>query len=247
MNPSSVAVETLDVAGEAIAGLRVRWLGRMEFSRALALQEEIVAKKREDRALSDELLLLEHEPVYTIGRTPDRSSLSATGRVRPGELDVVHLPYPLFSINRGGQATYHGPGQLIGYPIIDLRRCGQDLHKYLRWIEQLLIEFFADYGIAAVRRESLTGVWVEDRKIASIGVGVRHWITMHGFALNVRGDLSPFNHIIPCGINEVAMTSIEKETGKAFSVADVAKAVEKLALERILDLRVAEEAQPVNV
>jgi lipoyl(octanoyl) transferase len=227
--------------------LRARWFARMEFAAALALQEEIVAKKRENRASSDELLLLEHEPVYTIGRTPDRSSLSATGRIRRGDVDAVHLPYPLFSINRGGQATYHGPGQLIGYPIIDLRRCGQDLHRYLRWIEQLLMEVLADYGIVASRRKSLTGVWVENRKIASIGVGVRHWITMHGFALNVRGDLSPFNHIIPCGINEVAMTSIEKETGKAFSVADVAKAVEKLALERILDLRVAEEAQPVNV
>jgi lipoyl(octanoyl) transferase len=234
MNPPS---QCFGVAGAAIAGLRVRWFARMEFAAALALQEEIVAKKREDRALSDELLLLEHEPVYTIGRTPDRSSL----------LDAVHLPHPLFSINRGGQATYHGPGQLMGYPIIDLRRCGQDLHRYLRWIEQLLIEVLADYGIGASRRESLTGVWVENRKIASIGVGVRHWITMHGFALNVRGDLSPFNHIIPCGINEVAMTSIEKETGKAFSVADVAKAVENLALERILDLRVAEEAQLVNV
>ena len=234
MNPHS---QCFGVAGEAIAGLRVRWFARMEFAAALALQEEIVAKKREDRALSDELLLLEHAPVYTIGRTPDQSSLRG----------ARHLPHPLFSINRGGQATYHGPGQLMGYPIIDLRRCGQDLHRYLRWIEQLLIEVLADYGIGASRRESLTGVWVENRKIASIGVGVRHWITMHGFALNVRGDLSPFNHIIPCGINEVAMTSIEKETGKAFSVADVAKAVEKLALERVLDLRVAEEAQPVNV
>jgi lipoyl(octanoyl) transferase len=234
MNPPS---QCFGVAGEAIAGLRVRWFARMEFAAALALQEEIVAKKREDRPLSDELLLLEHEPVYTIGRTPDQSSLRGAG----------HLPHPLFSINRGGQATYHGPGQLMGYPIIDLRRCGQDLHRYLRWIEQLLIEVLADYSIGASRRESLTGVWVEDRKIASIGVGVRHWITMHGFALNVRGDLSPFNQIIPCGINEVAMTSIEKETGKAFSVADVAKAVEKRALELILDLRVAEEAHLVNV
>ena len=234
MNPPS---QCFGVAGEAIAGLRVRWFARMEFAAALALQEEIVAKKREDRALSDELLLLEHEPVYTIGRTPDQSSLRG----------ARHLPHPLFSINRGGQATYHGPGQLMGYPIIDLRRCGQDLHRYLRWIEQLLIEVLADYGIGASRRESLTGVWVENRKIASIGVGVRHWITMHGFALNVHGDLSPFNHIIPCGINEVAMTSIEKETGKAFSVADVAKAVENLALERIFDLRVAKEAQLVNV
>ena len=230
MNPPS---QSFGVAGDAMI---VRWLGRMEFTGALALQEEIVAKKREDRALSDELLLLEHEPVYTIGRTPDRSSL----------LGAAHLPHPLFSINRGGQATYHGPGQLMGYPIIDLRRCGQDLHKYLRWIEQLLIELLADYGIAASRRESLTGVWVDDRKIASIGVGVRHWITMHGFALNVRDDLSPFNHIVPCGINKVAMTSIEKETGDKFSVADVVIAFETIASQRISDLRIDQALSAVG-
>jgi lipoyl(octanoyl) transferase len=182
--------------------LNVRWLGRMEFARALAVQEELAAKKKENPALEDQLLLLEHEPVYTIGRTPDRSSLLGTGRIRGGQLSGAHLPHPLFSINRGGQATYHGPGQLMGYPIIDLRRWGQDLHKYLRWLEQLLIDLLAQYDIAAQRRELLTGVWVENRKIASIGVGVRHWITMHGFALNVCGDLSPFDHIVPCGINK---------------------------------------------
>ena len=217
--------------------LQVRWLGRMEFADALALQEEIVAKKRKDRSLGDELLLLEHEAVYTIGRTPDKSSL----------LGSAHLPHPLFAINRGGHATYHGPGQLMGYPIIDLRRCGQDLHRYLRWVEQLLIELLVDYGITASRRESLTGVWVGQRKIASIGVGVRHWITMHGFALNVCGDLSPFNYIIPCGINNIAMTSMEKETGGAFSVLDIAKALEKLALDRIVDLRTVHATQPMNV
>ena len=212
------------------ADLHVRWLGRLEFGDALALQEEIVAKKRQDPSLFDELLLLEHDPVYTIGRTPDKSSL----------LDSAHLPYPLFAINRGGQATYHGPGQLVGYPIVDLRRCGQDLHKYLRWLEQSLIELLADYGIDAARRESLTGVWVDNRKIASIGVGVRHWVAMHGFALNVCGDLSPFNHIVPCGINDVTMTSMEKETGNAVSVVDVASAVENLALDRIIGLRIAQ-------
>jgi lipoyl(octanoyl) transferase len=231
----------------ATVDLHVRWLGRMEFARALALQEEIVAEKREDRSHPNQLLLLEHEPVYTIGRTPDRSSLSATGPIRGGQLGAGHLPYPLFAINRGGQATYHGPGQLMGYPIIDLRGCGQDLHKYLRWLEQLLIDLLAEYGIAASRRESLTGVWVDDRKIASIGVGVRHWITMHGFALNVSGDLSPFNHIVPCGINNVAMTSMEKETGATFSVTRVAGSIEKLALNRIGDLRVIREAQSINV
>ena len=226
--------------------LQIHWLGRMEFGRALALQGEIVAKKREDTSRPDELLLLEHEPVYTIGRTPDRSSLSAPGRIRDGELGSTHLPHPVFSINRGGQATYHGPGQLMGYPIIDLRRCGQDLHKYLRWLEQLLIDLLAKYDIAAQRRESLTGVWVENRKIASIGVGVRHWITMHGFALNVSGDLSPFDHIVPCGINNVAMTSMEKETNKSFTVADVAPTLEKLALDSIVSLRVAPETQAMN-
>ena len=216
--------------------LRVRWLGRTEFAHALALQEELAAKKREDASLEDQLLLLEHEPVYTIGRTPDRSSL----------LGSTHLPHPVFSINRGGQATYHGPGQLMGYPIIDLLRCGQDLHKYLRWLEQLLIDLLARYDIAAQRRESLTGVWVENRKIASIGVGVRHWITMHGFALNVCGDLSPFDHIVPCGINNVAITSMEKETKKSFTVASVAPTLEKLALNSIVSLRVAPETQVMN-
>jgi lipoyl(octanoyl) transferase len=220
----------------ALPNLHVRWLGRTEFAQALALQEELAAKKREDASLEDQLLLLEHEPVYTIGRTPDRSSL----------LGSTHLPHPVFSINRGGQATYHGPGQLMGYPIIDLRRCGQDLHKYLRWLEQLLIDLLARYDIAAQRRESLTGVWVENRKIASIGVGVRHWITMHGFALNVCGDLSPFDHIVPCGINNVAITSMEKETKKSFTVANVARAVEKLASNSIVTLRVAPETQVMN-
>ena len=218
-------------------GLQVHWLGRTDFANALALQEEIVAKKRADPSHPDELLLLEHEPIYTIGRTPDQSSL----------LGAAHLTHPLFAINRGGQATYHGPGQLMGYPIIDLRGCGQDLHRYLRWLEQLLIEMLAQYEIAAAQRVSLTGVWIDDRKIASIGVGVRHWITMHGFALNVCGDLSPFNQIVPCGIDNVAMTSMEKETGRTFSVEIVAASLEKLALNRIGDLQTTAKAEPISV
>jgi lipoyl(octanoyl) transferase len=134
----------------------------------------------------------------------------------------------------------------MGYPIIDLRRCGQDLHKYLRWLEQLLIDLLARFDIAAQRRESLTGVWIEDRKIASIGVGVRHWITMHGFALNVCCDLSPFGHIVPCGINNVAITSMEKEANRVFTVADLARAVDKLALDSIVSLRVAPKTQLIH-
>ena len=210
--------------------MKVRWLGRVAFRDALALQDELVAKKRANDSLGDELLLLEHDPVYTIGRTPDQSSLRG----------AEHLPHPLFPINRGGQATYHGPGQLIGYPIIDLRNWGQDLHRYLRWLEDLLVETLAETGIAAGTREGLTGVWVGNRKIASIGVGVRHWITMHGFALNVGGDLSPFSQIVPCGITDVTMTSIEKETGRPFLVEEIAAVVDKIALKRIGALRKVE-------
>ena len=207
--------------------LAIRWLGRVAFADALALQEKLVAEKRTNPALPDELLLLEHEPVYTIGRTPDQTSLRG----------ATHLPYPLVPINRGGQATYHGPGQLIGYPIIDLRQCGQDLHRYLRWLEALVVETLAEAKIAATTRPGLTGVWVEDRKIASIGVGVRHWITMHGFALNVCGDLAPFDQIVPCGIANVTMTSIARETGTERPVSEIATRVEKIALRRIRELR----------
>ena len=221
----SPPTQTSSVASD----LRVSWLGQIKFADALALQEDIVARKREDRAAADEVLLLEHEPVYTIGRTPDKSSL----------LGGAHLPHPLFAINRGGQATYHGPGQLMGYPIVDLRLCGQDLHRYLRWLEQILVDLLAEFQIAGARRDGLTGVWIgHQRKIASIGVGVRHWITMHGFALNVCGDLAPFAQIVPCGINDVAMTSMERELGQSISVIDVAAVFENLARRRIDGLHV---------
>ena len=223
-NPSTLG----EVPRSARDAFFVRWLGRINFADALELQEKIVAQKRAEPSLADTILLLEHDPVYTIGRTPGQSSL----------LGGSHLSHPFFQINRGGQATYHGPGQLIGYPIIDLRHCGQDLHKYLRWVESVLIEFLSGFGIEAQRREGLTGVWVEQRKIASIGVGVRHWITMHGFALNVCGDLSPFDQITPCGISNVMMTSIEKETGVSVSVLEAAVAFEKIVSHNISDLRV---------
>ena len=213
--------------------LQWRWLGRVNFADALVLQEEIVAKKRENRGAPDELLLLEHEPVYTIGKTPDQSSL----------VDASALPYPLFTTNRGGQATYHGPGQLMGYPIVDLRRCGQDLHRYLRWLENVLIKTLAIFEVRAKTRSGLTGVWIDNpekigagRKIASIGVGVRQWITMHGFALNVCGDLSPFDRIVPCGIANVTMTSIEKETGQVFSPEEVSRRAAEIAYHSIVDL-----------
>ncbi|HEX5175406.1 MAG TPA: lipoyl(octanoyl) transferase LipB [Chthoniobacteraceae bacterium] len=218
--------------------MKVEWLGRIAFDKAFALQQELVERKAANRGEPDRFLLLEHEPVYTIGRTPDRSSLR----------DPAQLPHAVVQINRGGQATYHGPGQLIGYPIIDLRRQNPDLHKYLRALEEIVIVLLESYGISATRRDSLTGVWVTTRKIASIGVGLRKWITMHGFALNVCGDLSPFNAITPCGIAGVEMTSIERELGVDGSV-QVEDVVARMAqqldpVERISQLfpRAAESA-----
>jgi len=199
--------------------LETRWLGRIAFQDALALQNALVAERTAPEpgaALAPEvLLLLEHEPVYTIGRTPNKESLR----------DAAQLPHPVVEINRGGQATYHGPGQLVGYPILRLSARRQDLHWYLRELEEVLIETLAEYGVAAGRREGLTGVWVGERKIASIGVGVRHWVSMHGFALNVCGDLTPFHHITPCGIAGVEMTNLERESGKPADVRSVADRV----------------------
>ena len=195
--------------------LEIRWLGRITFEDALKLQDALVAERTGPQPKQDLLLLLEHEPVYTIGRTPDQSSLR----------DPSHLPHPVVQINRGGQATYHGPGQLVGYPILDLTKRGQDLHRYLRELEEALIEALSEYGLNAVRREGLTGVWIGERKIASIGVGVRHWISMHGFALNVCGDLAPFHQITPCGIAGVEMTNLERETGQPADVRSVADRV----------------------
>jgi lipoyl(octanoyl) transferase len=195
--------------------LTIRWLGRISYADALALQEDLVARKAADPALPDELLLLEHEPVYTIGRNPDQSSLR----------DAAQLPHPVITTNRGGQATYHGPGQLVGYPILDLRPRGQDLHRHLRGLEEVLILSLRDYGLDAGRREGLTGVWIAGRKVASIGVGVRRWISMHGFALNVGPDLSAFGAITPCGIAGVEMTSVSRELGREVGVEEVAARV----------------------
>ncbi len=194
--------------------IETRWLGRISYEAALAMQEELVARKVADPAESDLLLLLEHEPVFTIGRTQDQSSLRNSNA----------LPFPVHVTNRGGQATYHGPGQLVGYPILDLRTRGQDLHRYLRALEEVVIAVCESFGVEASRREGLTGVWADDRKIASIGVGVRKWVSMHGFALNVCGRLEGFEHITPCGIGGVQMTSLEGEGARGATVEAAAEA-----------------------
>ena len=182
----------------------------------MQLQNDLV-----DRVLIGEqaetILLLEHQPVYTIGRLKNQSSLG----------NPMELPHPVHETNRGGQATYHGPGQLVGYPILNLNSRGKDLHKHLRLIEDALIQSCAAFGVDAGRRDGLTGVWVENRKLASIGVGVRKWIRMHGFAINItRQSLPPFLAITPCGLDGVSMTCLESEADSEISVADATTVIE---------------------
>ena len=200
------------------AMLRVEWLGRVGYNVALVRQESLVeAKIAAPDETPDTLLLLEHDPVYTIGRSRDRSSLQA----------AAMLPYPVETVGRGGQATFHGPGQLVGYPILDLGRRGRDLHLYLRTIEEIVIESLRACQVVGEHREGLTGVWVGPRKIASIGVGVRRWVSLHGFAVNVAGGdaLAPFHAITPCGLAGVEMTAVETESPREISVESFAQVV----------------------
>jgi lipoyl(octanoyl) transferase len=201
--------------------------GRLPFDAALALQENLVNEVQCGTA-EETLILLEHEPVYTIGRTRDRSSL------RDG------LPHSVFETNRGGQATYHGPGQLTGYPILDLNTRGRDLHLYLRFLEEYLIRFSALFGVAAQRREGLTGVWVGERKLASLGVGVRKWISMHGFAINIlSSSTDAFSHITPCGLAGVEMTSLERESGTLIRFESALEEASRLFIEMLPELSAA--------
>ncbi len=189
-----------------------QWLGRIGWQHAYDLQEQLV-ERRLAGEVPDTVLLLEHEPVITIGRTPDKSSLLA----------AEHARVPVIETNRGGQATYHGPGQLVGYLILDLTTQGKDLHLHLRSVEHSVIQVCRALGVDASRRDGLTGVWVAERKLASIGVGVRKWITMHGFALNVTAEsLAGFQSIVPCGIQGVSMTCLDAESGGSLKVEDVA-------------------------
>jgi lipoate-protein ligase B len=194
--------------------LVVRELGTCAYATALALQEEILARKIAGDA-NDYLLLLEHEPVYTLGRGADGADL----------LGADHgLGIPSFRVSRGGGVTFHGPGQLVAYPLLTLGRGGRDVHRYVRALEEVLIRVCRGFSTAAGRREGLTGVWVGTAKIASIGVGVRRWTTFHGVALNVSTDLSFFARIVPCRMPDVRMTSLAIELGFTPAMGEVRNA-----------------------
>ena len=183
--------------------LEIVQAGLVPYAAALDWQRELAAARIAGRLDHDVLLLLEHPPVITLGR--------GGGAAHVLQAEGIEV----FEVERGGDVTFHGPGQLVGYPILDLRAHRQDLHWYLRALEAALIAALGSLSIPAARREGLTGVWTRGRKIASLGVHVKQWVTWHGFALNVSTDLSSFARIVPCGIDGVEMTSIERELGVA--------------------------------
>ena len=195
--------------------LVIRWLGRVAYAEALALQARLVVSRRADGP--DTLLLLEHPPVVTLGRRSD------PGHVLLDRKQLEQRGIELFETGRGGDVTYHGPGQLVGYPVLQLPADRRDAHRYLRDLEQALIETVSSYGVEAGRVEGLTGVWVGNEKLAAIGVRLNTgWITSHGFALNVSIDLESFESIVPCGIENRGVTSLGKLLGRAPEMREVA-------------------------
>jgi len=190
-----------------MAELLVCDLSTMAYAEALGLQRAVARARISGEIDEDLLLLVEHPPVVTLGRSFKERHLLASPAL------LANRGVELFEVERGGDVTFHGPGQLVGYPIVDLKRHKRDLHWYLRQVEEALIRSIAPFGLAGERRAGLTGVWTEGRKLASIGVHARDWVTWHGFALNVTTDLSYFDLMVPCGIDGVVMTSIARELG----------------------------------
>ena len=220
METTAKTAETVGTVGTAAARtLRWGWLGRVPYAEGVAFQERVRDELR--RGAGDEhLLLLEHPHVYTLGRNASEGDV-----VAPREL-LAARGVEVAESDRGGQVTYHGPGQLVGYPVVDLDPDRRDVRRYVRDLQETLIRTLADYGVAGVRRDgqAFVGVWVGEEKIASIGIHLKRWVTTHGFALNVSTDLSYFAGIVACGLPGVPLTSIERLTGRRPPLAEVAAA-----------------------
>ena len=207
-----------------------RLLGLVPYKQAWDLQAALV-RARKAGEVPDQLLLLEHPHVYTVGRNGGFTHILLDGE------ELARRGIEVFEVDRGGDVTYHGPGQLVGYPIVDLRRQGVDAHRYLRGLEESLMRTLADYGVAAGRNPGLTGVWLGNDKIAAIGVRISGGVTSHGFALNVNTDLSYFGHIIPCGLVGKGVTSLAEQVGHPVPLAEVAaRLADHFAAEFGLDL-----------
>jgi lipoyl(octanoyl) transferase len=197
--------------------LEVRRLGTVTYADGLNLQQALVEERRADR-IPDTLVLLEHPHVLTLGvkRDASRSHVIAS----PDELKARGVE--VFDAGRGGDITYHGPGQLVAYPILDLRPDRQDVHRYVRDLEEVMIRLSGDYGLTAGRIAGLSGTWIGDRKIGAVGIRISRWITSHGIAFNVTTDLSYFDLIVPCGIEDKSVTSLGRELGREVSMSEVA-------------------------
>jgi len=195
---------------------RWRFAGRLPYGEALALQKETV-RRRVAKEIPDTLILVEHPPVITLGKMAKREHLIGSR----ADVEVVETP-------RGGDVTYHGPGQIVGYPILDLTALNTDLKKYLFKLEEVMIRAVARYGVTAGRQEGMTGAWVGDRKIGAIGVRVERWVTSHGFALNANTDLGGFDLIIPCGLHGKGVTSIAREIGRDVDLDDLRRSTAEI-------------------
>jgi len=219
--------------------LEVHWLGTVPYAEAVDLQKRLVERRKTD-AIPDQLLLLEHPPVITLGvkTREDRTHILATAET------LEEQGVEVFESGRGGDVTYHGPGQLVGYPIIDLRPDRCDVHRYVRDLEEMLIQAAASFGVGATRLPGLTGVWVGEEKLAAIGVRIARWVTSHGFALNVAPRLEHFDLIVPCGIADKRVTSLEKLTGKHIEVSSAIPLITD-AFSSVFD-RVAVAPAPLN-
>jgi lipoyl(octanoyl) transferase len=194
--------------------LHVRRLGRLRYADGLDLQARLV-KERQAGEIPDTLLLLEHDPVFTLGRNARKENV-----LLPDEV-LRQRGFDVFESGRGGDVTYHGPGQVVGYPILDLSPDRRDVHRYVRDLEEVMIRCCADYGIDASRVEGLSGTWVGGSKVGAIGVRIARWVTSHGFALNVTTDLAAFDLIVPCGIRDHGVTSLERVLGRSVPLPEV--------------------------
>ena len=192
----------------------MRRLGRVPYARGLELQAQLVAERQQGR-IGDQLLLLEHDPVFTLGR-----NAKAENVLFPAEA-LCERGYEVFETGRGGDVTYHGPGQVVGYPILELAPERRDVHRYVRDLEEVMIRTCADYGLEASRVAGLTGAWLGTDKIGAIGVRIARWVTSHGFAFNVSTDLAAFDLIVPCGIRGRGVTSLERALRRHVPQGDV--------------------------
>lgn len=197
---------------------QIHKLGKVPYTKAMALQGALVAKRKLEK-IPDALLLVEHPHVYTLGRNARRSNLLA----EPNKLQSLKVE--VHKTDRGGDITYHGLGQLVGYPILDLKQHRRDISWYMDTLEQVLICTANDFGVTASSRNGMRGIWVGKEKLGSLGVHISRWITSHGFALNVNTDLTYFDHIVPCGLEGVRMTSLQKLTGKKVSLKYVGESI----------------------